>query len=960
MLRKIWRRLTAPTFSVTTMKANHTSTGAVIAGQRTKVCTIFICFHSDPILGRHREEIRFPRPSFNNIPPGIKVSYGEDRRPRREELELDVYVHVTSAGTYSITPEFPKNLCNFRHIDQIPVDFCVKPSELKFIEISSIAPFPGHGKALSVYRGGNVEILLTARDEFGNITVESDLEFKAVSENSVFTLLSATRYVQRERYIVTLRCQQVGVASFDLVLLTHTPHPHPVVKVTDLRIIPPPASPTDSYIIQNDLQSMQETIHEAGHPITFKLALFDIFGYPVTSLNDIAGDIRLTWANDCHTNRSCGDDLSIEKTKEEELQRLKKEVDSLKVRSLDSADPNNIFELQFTPLFSGRKCFLLILSEEELRSLPITITVEPGPLLEIKIVRHEPPASNQNLVISYPTEQRAVVVKGIDAFANTVDLDLTEWFLSETQHVNMMEVDDSFLDENAKVISFHYNHGKKGRYLVTVKPKSPTKNYIKVPQFVVEVGSAPIDPSRCDVRICQEQPVFTGHFRCLQLRVVFVSCIGEGYMFPDRDIGHLSVTVDNVVFKPTFKHSSKRSEACLLLPELQEGGMKKIQVRYKESCLGCLLTVNVVGLVPFMTDDYLEVYQEERKISCIGVAHKHFVGADCANIKNISRILEKEYPGNKLSQYNVTEECEGVAVFNLSSFQLEAFWRVFVLLSLLLRGAQHFRSQANDFGDEKGKWKEKATEAYYAGNHQQAKVCKAIKEKYGELMNESHRRASDVIFKFYNYGRPQSQIDLHGQLVGNTEKAHAYKQQLLTKGEKSTAEVDAMIEKERGERDEAIRKLDERVRDFDHEEAKRDGEDWLEIIDGAGHHSARRGEQKIRPKVKEYLEKKNMKYVEANEGALLVTFSKYTGREPCVADFYCTRCTRKWTSTTSWKGLFQRCHRCDAKGIISNCYPFKMRTVLPPQRRQRTNNFTRNDHVRLCEMCTRLGRDCGL
>jgi hypothetical protein len=62
---------------------------------------------------------------------------------------------------------------------------------------------------------------------------------------------------------------------------------------------------------------------------------------------------------------------------------------------------------------AGIRLVALFIAADEVKNSPIQITVVPGPLVEIRIVSHEPSPINEEIV-SYPTEQRLVIVEGVD------------------------------------------------------------------------------------------------------------------------------------------------------------------------------------------------------------------------------------------------------------------------------------------------------------------------------------------------------------------------------------------------------------------------------------------------------------------------------------------------------------------------------------------------------------------
>ena len=164
------------------------------------------------------------------------------------------------------------------------------------------------------------------------------------------------------------------------------------------------------------------------------------------------------------------------------------------------------------------------------------------------------------------------------------------------------------------------------------------------------------------------------------------------------------------------------------------------------------------------------------------------------------------------------------------------------------------------------------------------------------------------------------------------------------------------------------RKLRKRLNNYDLEKAKEEGEPWLEIIVGSGHHSKVRQNskvrQRIRPKVEEYLRERRLEFFPVNKGALVITFEEYAGSEPCFGEYYCNKCDKRWRNGRSWVGKWQACYDCyEMKQLLKRCYPLKQRSTRK-QQRYTPNIVARNQrpipqHLEeLCEKCIELGRPC--
>ena len=88
---------------------------------------------------------------------------------------------------------------------------------------------------------------------------------------------------------------------------------------------------------------------------------------------------------------------------------------------------------------------------------------------------------------------------------------------------------------------------------------------------------------------------------------------------------------------------------------------------------------------------------------------------------------------------------------------------------------------------------------------ERAHCCSQIKEKYAALMKSYHDAACEEYFVFFNAERHQSEIDLHGLLVGDERKLIYYEKQLRLKGDLTPDRVNERIEEEREHGNEAIR-----------------------------------------------------------------------------------------------------------------------------------------------------------
>jgi hypothetical protein len=242
------------------------------------------------------------------------------------------------------------------------------------------------------------------------------------------------------------------------------------------------------------------------------------------------------------------------------------------------------------------------------------------------------------------------------------------------------------------------------------------------------------------------------------------------------------------------------------------------------------------------------------------------------------------------------------------------------------------------------------------GKGKDSSFCKGIKTKYADLMQDYNKKACEEIFAFFNEELGLNHIDLHGLLVVDEETLANEKEELLLEG-KSEKEAINIINKRRDQRDEAIKKLKERIVEFEEkmDKAQREKKTWLEVIVGAGHHSD--GRPKIKPKVEKYLkEKYGSKVSFVNEGSLVVTFEEYPNRRRCFGHYYCKRCKNDWKSGNSHQNKWQGCLKCyDKNKYIEKCFPV-MQQPLSGKVPDNAGAGKEKSHLKqLCQICSEGG-----
>ena len=129
------------------------------------------------------------------------------------------------------------------------------------------------------------------------------------------------------------------------------------------------------------------------------------------------------------------------------------------------------------------------------------------------------------------------------------------------------------------------------------------------------------------------------------------------------------------------------------------------------------------------------------------------------------------------------------------------------ILLCLLR-AVYYREKAFEMDRARRIWKQRAKERYERHVRHLPTFCKRVKERYAEFMTKYNENACENFFQFFNKGRGQNTIDLHGLLVVNEETLQEYRVQLdenVAEGDLTMEEADEKIEKRREESNEAIR-----------------------------------------------------------------------------------------------------------------------------------------------------------
>eukprot|EP00128_Syssomonas_multiformis_P007734 Colp12_sorted_trinity150504_noHs@32744 len=144
------------------------------------------------------------------------------------------------------------------------------------------------------------------------------------------------------------------------------------------------------------------------------------------------------------------------------------------------------------------------------------------------------------------------------------------------------------------------------------------------------------------------------------------------------------------------------------------------------------------------------------------------------------------------------------------------------------------REEAESHAQAMKKYFQQSQHAFKAGNGAKAKDLSNEGKKHQSLMEKCNQEAANAIFNENNKKQPKDTIDLHGLYVK-----------------------------------EAVKKVEERI-----QLAKRNGEDHLIVIVGAGNHSAD-GIPKIKPAIEQLMKDHSLTCTpnKPNKGCLYVEFT---------------------------------------------------------------------------------------
>ncbi len=166
---------------------------------------------------------------------------------------------------------------------------------------------------------------------------------------------------------------------------------------------------------------------------------------------------------------------------------------------------------------------------------------------------------------------------------------------------------------------------------------------------------------------------------------------------------------------------------------------------------------------------------KNHKLMCKNVRKYDVLGEDCAHVNNIKRVLE-------LKDRVEVQEAEGCAIIDLRNIKSHLHPICKEAVQHLLRGL-YYRRKASEAARVRMEWKNRLIsidEVLWLDKEEPSFIfCKYFKDFFGNLMNKYNREACNELFKFFNFQRDESEVDLHGLLVADEKKLESLRLNLL-------------------------------------------------------------------------------------------------------------------------------------------------------------------------------------
>ncbi len=165
------------------------------------------------------------------------------------------------------------------------------------------------------------------------------------------------------------------------------------------------------------------------------------------------------------------------------------------------------------------------------------------------------------------------------------------------------------------------------------------------------------------------------------------------------------------------------------------------------------------------------------------------MGEDFAHVNNIKRVL-------RLKDRVEVQQTEGCAVIDLRNIKSHLHPICKEVVQHLLRGL-YYRRKASEAARVRMEWKDRLIsigEILWLDKKTLSFVfCKYFKDFFGDLMNKYNREACNELFKFFNFQRDESEVDLHGLLVADEKKLESLRLNLLV-GSLRNEQIEEILE----------------------------------------------------------------------------------------------------------------------------------------------------------------------
>ena len=221
-------------------------------------------------------------------------------------------------------------------------------------------------------------------------------------------------------------------------------------------------------------------------------------------------------------------------------------------------------------------------------------------------------------------------------------------------------------------------------------------------------------------------------------------------------------------------------EECDAINDLEDEDYEWIQQFFDEGDCGIFIPLTTGEddgkFVTYDENDCeLQSQNKNHKLICKNVRKYDILGADFAHVDNMKRVLELK---NRIE----VQETDGRAIIDLRNIKSHLYPICKEVVQHLLRGL-YYRKKASEAARVRMEWKNRLIsidEVLWLGKKTPSFVfCKYFKDFFGNLLNKYNREACDELFKFFNFLRDESEVDLHALLVADEKKLESLRLNLL-------------------------------------------------------------------------------------------------------------------------------------------------------------------------------------